>query len=51
MADYVLLEFPKLISRKISVIQKSWKNKNFHEINLEGIVFKKFVDFTEFSLE
>ena len=31
MADFALLEFPKLISRKISLMEKSW---NFHTVLL-----------------
>ena len=31
MADFALLESPKLISRKIWVIEKSW---NFHTVNM-----------------
>ena len=36
-ADFALLESPKLISRKISVVQKSW---NFHTLHCAPETFK-----------
>ena len=55
MASVALLESPKLISRKIWMIEKSW---NFHTVRLHNSIFRestirnncKFVAFKELTL-